>query len=54
MEKWRDEAKKTGNDLQPKKRFSTISNLDVEPVYSPESIRDMDFDNIGYPGEIPT
>ena len=53
MKQWLKEVKKSFNDLQPKKRFSTISNLDIEPVYSPENIKDVDFNNIGYPGIYP-
>jgi len=53
MKQWLKEVKKSFNDLQPKKRFSTISNLDIEPVYSPENIKDVDFNNIGYPGVYP-
>jgi methylmalonyl-CoA mutase, N-terminal domain len=37
-----------------KKRFSTISDVDVEPIYTPENIKDIDFaEKIGYPGEYP-
>ena len=53
MEKWLEEVKKASDDLQQKERFSTISNLDIEPIYTPENIRDMDFSNIGYPGTYP-
>ena len=54
MKKWLEEVKKASDDLQAKERFSTISSLDIEPVYTPESIKDMDFDSgIGYPGTYP-
>ncbi len=36
------------------KRFSTISDVDVEPIYTPENVKDIDFaEKIGYPGEYP-
>jgi len=54
MKKWLEEVKKVTNDLQEGKRFSTISNLDIEPIYTPENIKDLDFAaNIGYPGAYP-
>jgi len=54
MKKWLEEVKKVTNDLQERKRFSTISNLDIEPIYTPENIKDLDFAaNIGYPGAYP-
>ncbi len=35
-------------------RFSTVSNLDIKPVYTPEDIKDLDFEaGIGYPGAYP-
>jgi len=54
MKKWLEEVKKVTNDLQEGKRFSTISNLDIEPIYTPENIKDLNFAaNIGYPGAYP-
>ncbi|MBA7495154.1 Methylmalonyl-CoA mutase [subsurface metagenome] len=54
IKKWLEEVKKVTNDLQDGKRFSTISNLDIEPIYTPENIKDLDFAaNIGYPGAYP-
>jgi len=54
IEKWSEEVKKTSQDLQEGRRFSTISNLEIEPVYTPENIKDLDFDtSIGYPGAYP-
>ncbi len=53
-EKWSEEVKKTSQDLQEGGRFSTISNLEIEPVYTPENIKDLDFaTSIGYPGAYP-
>ncbi len=54
MEKWLEEVKKVANDFQEGKRFSTVSNLDVDPIYTPQDIKDLDFDtSIGYPGAYP-
>lgn len=42
------------NDLPAARRFSTISGRDIEPVYTPENIKDLDFATaIGYPGFYP-
>ena len=41
MKKWSEETQKVSNDLRQAKRFSTISNLDVEPAYTPESIKEI-------------
>ncbi len=54
MEKWLKEVKTVSDDLQGKKPFSTVSNLDIKPIYTPEDIKDLDFDSsIGYPGAYP-
>jgi len=35
-------------------KFTSLSGEDVELVYTPEDIKDIDYDNdIGYPGEFP-
>jgi methylmalonyl-CoA mutase N-terminal domain/subunit len=52
LKKWLASAKPTGE--RPGKRFSTLSDLDIEPIYTPEHIKDLDFaEKIGYPGEYP-
>ena len=54
MEKWEKEVKKSINDFSGKRRFSTISDLEIDPIYTPESINDLDFTTgIGYPGFYP-
>ena len=54
MERWLQEVKKNINDFQKGERFSTVSDLEIEPIYTPEDIKDLDFDNnIGYPGIYP-
>jgi methylmalonyl-CoA mutase, N-terminal domain len=41
-------------DGQDHRRFTTLSDADVEPIYTPEHIRKLDFaEKIGYPGEYP-
>ncbi len=36
------------------RRFSTLSDTDVEPIYTPEHLKKIDFaEKIGYPGEYP-
>ena len=42
------------SNSQQERQFSTISGLDVKPIYTPEDIKDLDFDaNIGLPGSYP-
>jgi len=54
IKKWEAEVTRTAPDLLAKKRLSTISDLLVNPIYTPEDIRDLDFDReIGYPGFFP-
>jgi len=54
MEKWLEEVKKSSNDFQEGRRFSTVSDLDIKGIYTPEDIKDLDFDTrIGYPGSYP-
>ncbi len=37
-----------------KKRFSTVSDLEIQALYTPEDIRDLDFErDIGFPGLFP-
>jgi len=36
-----------------KKDFTTVSSMDVNPMATPLSVKDQDFDEIGYPGEFP-
>jgi len=54
MKNWEAEVTRASPDLAAKKRLSTISDLLVNPIYTPEDIRDLDFDrDIGYPGFFP-
>jgi len=53
--KWEDEVKKTvAKSLDQKERWSTVSDLEINRIYGPEDIKDMDFArDIGYPGQFP-
>ncbi|MBU2535568.1 MAG: methylmalonyl-CoA mutase family protein [Chloroflexi bacterium] len=54
MKKWEAEVIKSAPDLAAKKRLSTISDLLVNPIYTPEDIRNLGFErDIGYPGFFP-
>ncbi len=54
MKRWSESVSGNDSSDRPEKRFATISNLDVEPVYTPGHIKDLDFNtSIGYPGEYP-
>jgi methylmalonyl-CoA mutase, N-terminal domain len=52
---WEKEARRAAR-LQAEKgtRFSTVSDLEIKPLYTPEDIKDLDFSrDIGYPGAFP-
>jgi methylmalonyl-CoA mutase, N-terminal domain len=34
-------------------RFATVSNLEVERLYTPEDVTDLEFSDLGFPGEEP-
>ncbi len=54
-DKWEEEVRKIAA-LYPdqKARFSTVSDLEIKRLYTPEDIKDLDFTNdIGVPGEFP-
>ncbi len=54
MKKWEAEVTQSAPDLMAKKRLSTISDLLVNPIYTPEDIRNLGFErDIGYPGFFP-
>ncbi|PKN80374.1 MAG: methylmalonyl-CoA mutase, partial [Deltaproteobacteria bacterium HGW-Deltaproteobacteria-1] len=54
-EKWQNEVKETiKKNPDQKDRFSTVSDLDIKRLYTPEDIKDMNFArDIGTPGEFP-
>jgi len=53
--KWQDEVKKSlKNNPDQKDRFSTVSDLEIKRLYTPEDIKNTDFEqHIGVPGEFP-
>ena len=54
-EKWQDEVQKAlKSNPDRKDRFSTVSDLDIKRLYTPEDIKNMNFArDIGVPGEFP-
>jgi methylmalonyl-CoA mutase N-terminal domain/subunit len=53
--KWEKEIEKAGKQKAEKgRRFSTVSDLEIKAIYTPEDIKDLDFSkDIGYPGIFP-
>ncbi len=53
--RWEKELEKVGRQKTAKgRRFSTVSDLEIKAVYTPEDIKDLDFSkHIGYPGVFP-
>jgi methylmalonyl-CoA mutase N-terminal domain/subunit len=53
--KWQKEVEKSPKARAKKaKRFSTVSDLEIKDIYTPEDIKDLDFArDIGYPGVFP-
>ena len=53
-EEWLGEVKKSTDNTEEEKRFSTVSGMEIKPLYTPEDIKDLDFAaGIGYPGVYP-
>ncbi len=52
---WETEVEKTIEQKpERKRRFSTVSDLEIERIYTPEDILDLDFArDVGYPGTFP-
>jgi methylmalonyl-CoA mutase N-terminal domain/subunit len=53
--RWEKEVEKVkGQKGGKEKRFSTVSDLEIKAIYTPEDIKDLDFSqDIGYPGIFP-
>jgi len=53
--KWEDEVKKLiAKRPERKERFSTVSDHEIKRLYTPEDIKDLDFEkDIGFPGQYP-
>ncbi len=54
MVEWREKVKGDPGSAEEGKRFSTVSDLEINPVYTPQDIKDLDYEEkIGYPGSYP-
>jgi len=55
QKRWEKEVGKAGRQkAERKRRFSTVSDLEIKPIYTPEDTKDLDFSrDIGYPGIFP-
>ena len=55
QKRWEKEVGKAGRQkAERKRRFSTVSDLEIKPIYTPEDTKDLDFSrDIGYPGLFP-
>ncbi len=53
--KWEDEVRRAAKQIpDPKARWSTVSDLEIKRLYTPEDIAKTDFGrDIGVPGEFP-
>ncbi len=53
--KWEDQVRRiTAGKGERKKRFSTVSDQEIKRLYTPEDIKDLDFEaDIGFPGQYP-
>ncbi|MFC1990841.1 methylmalonyl-CoA mutase [Chloroflexota bacterium] len=51
MKKWKEAAKEFADTW--KRRTSTISDVEIDPIYTPDNIKDLDFASISYPGLYP-
>jgi len=56
-QRWEDEVKKLVSkwaDQKPDAQWSTVSDLPIKRLYTPDDIKDMDFArDISYPGQYP-
>lgn len=54
-ERWQKEVDKAiAQKPERQERFSTVSDLEIKRIYTPEDIKDLNFeDDIGYPGFFP-
>ncbi|MBW1887108.1 MAG: methylmalonyl-CoA mutase family protein [Deltaproteobacteria bacterium] len=54
-EQWDRDLKKTFSKKPERlERFSTVSDREIEPIYTPEDVKDQDFmRDVGFPGQYP-
>jgi len=51
---WWDKVKAAVGAGRDTRRFSTVSDMEVEPLYTPDDVRDLDYaESIGFPGSYP-
>ena len=54
MLEWWGKVKAAVDNGRGMRRFSTVSDMEVKPLYTPEDIRDLDYaENLGTPGSYP-
>ena len=54
MVEWWDKVREAAADAWQAKRFSTVSDLEIKPIYTPEDIAGLDYgESLGYPGSFP-
>ncbi|MBA7699881.1 Methylmalonyl-CoA mutase [subsurface metagenome] len=54
VEEWLERTKKDGEVLEKKNQSACASSVGIKPIYTPEDIKDLDFDtSIGFPGKYP-
>jgi methylmalonyl-CoA mutase N-terminal domain/subunit len=54
VQSWKDAVTNALGEGLNRRRFSTVSDLEVKPVYTPEDIKDLDFArDVGFPGIFP-
>jgi len=54
MAKWVEQVEKAASEVQEERRFSTVSDLEVKSLYTPEDIKNLNYEqDIGYPGSYP-
>ncbi len=54
MKKWVEQVEQAAGNAQEERRFSTVSDLEIKRIYTPEDIKDLDYEaDIGYPGGYP-
>lgn len=53
--RWRDQYRQiTSEKAERKKKFASGSNIEIEPMYSPDDLEGIDYhEDIGFPGEYP-
>ncbi len=54
MVEWWEKVKESVGSARDTRRFSTVSDLEINPLYTPADVKDLDYErSIGYPGSYP-